>query len=341
MNEQIVKIDPVEFGLTDETAKNIQQQFEPMLAKMVELEEDFNKIISLSPEEEQTTLLARELRLKYVKVRTGTSDIHKAQKAFFLNGGRFVDGWKNAQLFASQNKEERLAEIENHRANVLKKAITELQEKRASLIGLYVNEIRNDLGVMEQDVFDAYLSAKKQAYEDRIAAEKKAQEDAEHAAAEERKRIEEQAKENERLKVEAQEREAEMKAEREYAEAQRRMIEEKAAKEKEESEKKIKEEKEKLEAAQAELKRKEKEEQNRIAEQKKEEELKLKQQQQEEIEEKKRLEKLAKAPVKRQLAAWVETFSIVDPSFHNETTLEIKNKFESFKNWAKKEIESL
>lgn len=339
--EEIVKINPVEYGLTDETAKNIQEQFKPMLAKMVELEEEFNKVVLLPIGEEQTTLLARELRLKYVKVRTGTADIHKAQKAFFLNGGRFVDGWKNAQLFASQNKEEKLAEIENHRANLMKQAILKLQEERALLVGKYVEEVRNDLGVMEQDVFDAYLSAKKQSYDDRIEAERKAKEDAEKAAEAERIRIEEQAKENERLKKEAEKREKEMKAEREEAEAKRKEIEAKAAKERAEADKKIKEEQERLKAAQDELKRKEEEEKARIAEQKRVEQEKEEQRLKEESEEKKRLEKLAKAPVKKQLSAWIETFSIPEPSFHNETTLEIKNKFEAFKNWASKEVDSL
>jgi hypothetical protein len=47
-----------------------------------------------------------------MKIRTATLDIHKKQKAFYLAGGKFVDGWKNAQHFASMGKEEKLEEIE-------------------------------------------------------------------------------------------------------------------------------------------------------------------------------------------------------------------------------------
>ena len=111
---EIVKINPVDYNLTDDTAKNIQQQFEPMLKKMVELENEFNEVVNLAIGESETTKKAKELRLKYVKVRTGTAEIHKNQKAFYLNGGRFIDGWKNAQLFASQGKESKLEEIEKY-----------------------------------------------------------------------------------------------------------------------------------------------------------------------------------------------------------------------------------
>ena len=37
----IIKIDPKEYGLTDQTAKTIRMQFEPMLQKMEELETEF------------------------------------------------------------------------------------------------------------------------------------------------------------------------------------------------------------------------------------------------------------------------------------------------------------
>lgn len=37
MESAIVKINPLEYGLTVETAANIENQFAPMLAKMTEL----------------------------------------------------------------------------------------------------------------------------------------------------------------------------------------------------------------------------------------------------------------------------------------------------------------
>ncbi len=63
-----------------------------------------------------------------------------------------------------------------------------------------------------------------------------------------------------------------------------------------------------------------------------------------ELKAKKEAEKLAKAPIKKQLLTWVESFQIDIPSnelLNNEKALIIKDKFESFKKWAKTKIESM
>jgi len=49
-------------------------------------------------------------------------------------------------------------------------------------------------------------------------------------------------------------------------------------------------------------------------------------------------EKAAKAPIKKQLSAWVDTFQIGKPITENETSKEIEVKFEAFKTWAKQLI---
>jgi len=82
--EDLVKVNPSEFGLTSETAKNIQDQFAPMLEKMVQLEDEYNTILSLDIEDVETAKKAKELRNRYVKIRTATAEIHKQQKALYL-----------------------------------------------------------------------------------------------------------------------------------------------------------------------------------------------------------------------------------------------------------------
>lgn len=334
MNTELVKINPQEFGLTDETAANIKAQFEPMLNKMAELETEFNEVVSLPIEDVSTSKKAKELRLKYVKVRTGTAEIHKVQKAFYLNGGRFVDGWKNAQLFASQGKEEALEKIEKHFENIEKQRKEQLHLTRVELIREYVEDTTAySFGDMAQDVFDALLSSKKKAHEDKIEAERKAEEE---RIAREKKEAEEreaQRLENERLKKEAAIREAQIKKEREEAEAKQKAIEDAARKEREQAEKALQAEREK---AEAERKRIEAELQA-----KKEAELKAEQQRKAEEEKaKKEAEKLAKAPVKKQLSTWVNSFVIPEAPNH-ELSEQIKVKFEAFKKWALSEIESI
>jgi colicin import membrane protein len=302
MENAIVKINPTEYGLTDETAARIEAQFTPMLARMTELEGEYNAILGLNIEDPNTAKLAKDLRLKYVKVRTGTADIHKVQKAYFLNGGRFVDGWKNAQLFASQGKEESLERIEKHAENLERERLEKLQQLRVALLAEYVeNASELSLSGMEQDVFEAYLSTKKQQYEDRKAAELKAEQDRiarEKAEAEERAA---QRLENIRLKEEADKREAEIKeAADKLAKAEKELADKKAAEAKAESDRIAAEKAAKLEA-----------------------------------------EKLAKAPIKAQLTAWVNLFAIPTANIEHEKKVLIEEKFNRFLDWAKSEINNI
>lgn len=207
MSTEIVKIDPKEFGIEDTKAADIQSQFKPMLDKMVELEGDYNEVLNLPVEEKETAKKARELRLKYMKIRTATLDIHKKQKAFYLAGGRFVDGWMNAQKFASLGKEEKLEEIEKYAENLEKERLAKLQaEREAALVPYEVENIETlSLAKMADNVWENFLAGSKANYE----AKKKAEQDAREA--EEKRRKEEEAErervrlENERLKKEAEE----------------------------------------------------------------------------------------------------------------------------------------
>jgi hypothetical protein len=179
-SQEFLEINHAEYDLPDEIASNIKNQFEPMLSKMVELESEFNEIIKLPLEDAETSKRAKELRWKYVKIRTGTEDIHKKQKAFYLNGCKFIDGWKNAQKFASQGKEEKLLFIENYLTNLENERKQSLHNKRLELIKPLSDKISvSDVffGDMDEDVWEAYYNAKKNTYNDIIQSELKAEEE--------------------------------------------------------------------------------------------------------------------------------------------------------------------
>ena len=217
MNTDIVKIDPKEFGIEETKAADIAAQFKPMLDKMVELETDYNSIIAMPIEEKETSKKARELRLKYAKIRTGTTDIHKVQKAFYLAGGRFVDGWKNAQQFASLGKEEELEKIEKHQENIEKQRVADLQKERELQLSQY--EVENletlNLGKMADDVFGNFLLGALTTYEARIEAERVTREAEETRILEEATERERVRLENEQLKAELESKEKDAQAERE------------------------------------------------------------------------------------------------------------------------------
>jgi len=174
---QIVNIDPKEYGLEESKAEQIANQFKPMLDKMVELEKEFNEIVVLPIESPTTSARAKELRLKYVKVRTGTAEIHKAQKAFYLAGGRFIDGWKNAQLFASQGIEEKLDAIEKYAENLEKERKLKLKAEREAELSNYCDNVQMfPLGDMEQLAYEQLLNGQILAHEAKIESERKAEE---------------------------------------------------------------------------------------------------------------------------------------------------------------------
>jgi colicin import membrane protein len=206
MKNEIVKINASDYGLEESKASEIKAMFLPMLTKMEELETQYNDILKqeINPE---TCQMAKDLRLSYVKVRTGTADIHKNLKTFYLNGGRFVDAFKNTQAFASGEKEKTLKNIEDFFENQERERTEKLRVERLALIKPYTEIEPLALGHMEQTVFDNLLQGFKVAYETQIAAEKKAEEDRIAAAKAEAERIEAQRLENIRLKEEAEERE--------------------------------------------------------------------------------------------------------------------------------------
>lgn len=142
--------------------------------------------------------------------------------------------------------------------------------------------------------------------------------------------------ENERLKLEAEAKEKQLADERAKAEAERKAMEAKAAKLKAEADAKLKAEKEANEKLQAEIRAKAEAEEKakRDAEIKAAAELKAKQQAE---------AKAAKAPKKQKLNNWIDGFVMATPTGMNEdeTVIEILEKFEAFKKWAKTKIETV
>jgi len=175
--ETLVKINASDYGLEENKAKQISDMFKPMLDKMVELEKEYNEIVKGDISKE-LCIEAKALRLRYVKVRTGTAAIHQELKQFYLQGGRFVDGWKNAQLMASEGIENKLSSIERHYDILEENRISKLREKRTTELEKYgVEFIPPSLGEMSEDVWDNYLTGTKANYQARIDAEKKAEDE--------------------------------------------------------------------------------------------------------------------------------------------------------------------
>jgi len=143
--------------------------------------------------------------------------------------------------------------------------------------------------------------------------------------------------ENKRLKEEAEAKEKQMQAERAKAEAERKAMELKAQKEKSAADAKLKAEREANEKLQSEIRAKAEAEEKAKKDAEIKAALELKEKQLAEA-------KAAKAPKKQKLNDWVDSFSLFPiPNGVNsdETAIEIIEKFEAFKKWAKTKIETL
>ncbi|KKN63509.1 hypothetical protein LCGC14_0500990 [marine sediment metagenome] len=173
MNELTVK--GSDFGLEEAKAKEIKAMFQPVLDKMVELEKEFNDL-NVRKITTEVCNEARTLRLQYRNVRISTGKIHKELKSFYLKGGRFVDGWKNAQSMASDGIEEKLSAIENHFKLIEEAKIIELQESREKELQKYNEIILPGLGQMDDQTWNNYLTGVKTNYQLKIDAEKLAEE---------------------------------------------------------------------------------------------------------------------------------------------------------------------
>ena len=222
---EIVKVDAKKYGIEEVKAKQISAFFKPMLDKMELLEVRFNEVIDL-PINEETAKIARELRLEYVKVRTSTAAVHKKHKAFHIAAGKFLDGFKNAQAFASGDNEKALKDIEDFEKIRKAKEIAILQDQRAEILaGFDVENIPSNIGEMVSEMWDSYIVGVESKYNARIEAErvaednriKKEKEDAIKAEEERQEQIRIKA-ENARLKKEAEEKEAERVVKEEEAE---------------------------------------------------------------------------------------------------------------------------
>jgi len=314
-----------------------------ILTEREPLVEQYNEVIQMDIENPETAKRAADIRKMIKNNRTkGIEAWHKVNKEFFLKGGQFIDAIKRKESAENERMEQALEEIEKYQENLEKQRIEKLHSERVELISGYVDDTTGlKLGEMEADVWEAYLSAKITAHNQRIAAEKQAEEERiakEQAEAEERERI---RLENERLKKEAEEKELLLAAERAKVEEERKAAEAKAKLEREAIEQKAAEERK----LQEEALRKEREEKEKLEMALREKARLEAEQERQRLEEEERKQKeaaaLAKAPIKKQLKSWANEFTLPATTVESDVRKEIETKFEGFKKWANELIEKM
>lgn len=351
MTTEIVKVNPLEYGIEESKANELVGNLPQIIAERELLSVQYDEVVRMDIELPQTAVRANELRKLIKNNRTKGIEVwHKTTKDYFLKGGQFVDAIKRKEIAENERMENALEEIENYQAKKESERKESLRLARVEQLQPYHEFVPMgiNLGELSEDEYqkifngaklqmEAKLEAERKAEEERIEAERKAEEE---RIAKEKKDAEEreaQRLENERLKKEAEKREKEIEAERK---ANEKKLADERAKAKAEADRIEAENQAKLKAEREAKAKVEKELQD-----KKDTELKAENERKEaELKAKKESEKLAKAPIKKQLLTWVESFQIDIPSselLNNEKAILIKDKFEAFKKWSKSEIESM
>jgi DNA repair exonuclease SbcCD ATPase subunit len=376
---EVKVIDPKEFGLEESKGTELTTGLDVTLKERISLIQEFDKVSVMDVETTDSDVF-KTLRLKIRDNRTkGIEKWHKASKAYFLHGGKFVDAIKNKEVDINEKMESVLLKGEKHQEKLEAERITKLDESRALEITPFLPEGSPEpvsLGSMTDDIWGNYLSGVKSSYDLRIKAEKEAEEariaeekKAEDLRIKQEKEAEEKRKaelaeqvrvkkENDRLKKEADQKEADRLAEL-------KKIEDKAKNEQKERERLAKIEADKQAKIKADLEAKaEEEKQARLKSeaeaQKKADKLKAELKAKEDAEKVER-ERLAKieadqkeayrlaslAPEKEKIQKWIDSIDlpIIDiANFSKEgkaVTDVINDKFNAFKKWAESQKETI
>lgn len=334
MENQLVLVDPKEYGLEEKKALELTSGLTTILTERETLKNAYIDVIDLEINEDNLGIF-KELRLKIRDNRTkGIEKWHKVTKDFFLSGGRFIDSIKNKESLENERMETALLEKEKHFENLEKARLKAIHEERVGKLLPFNYEIGNvDFSAMDENMFNAILLGAETNHKAKLEAERVAEEQRLEAIRLEAEEKEKQRLEMERLKAENEAKEKQLKEEKAKADAelaeQKRLADIEAKK-------------------QAEIIAKQKAESDKLAaELKAKADAELKEKQRLENEAKLKLEaekKAAKAPIKTKLSVWVDSFSIAIPDselLNNDVALEIKSKFEAFKNWSLTQINNI
>lgn len=257
-NFELLKLNPIELGLSIEQVEEIKKPFQENANKLMELQEQANEVGEIKEITKETCKKARELRLTIAKIRTWTEEVKDNEKADILKKWSAIQFCYNLIKEVAKQEEEKLEKIEKHFENLEKERVAKLQTERLEQVKPFMDSFALQwlsLWTMSDEVFEAFLQGAKSKFEQKKAQEEKeAKEKAEKEAKEkaERERI---AAENEKLKKQNEKKDEKFKKEREAkekAEKEARELKEKAereAKEKADKEAQEKADQERLEKA--------------------------------------------------------------------------------------------
>jgi hypothetical protein len=187
-------------GLAIQEGEEIKKSYLPFIVQLAETQAQADKINFNNPTELDENI-ARELRLKTVKIRTGAEKLKEDRKRMYLLRGNLEQASYNVIAASCKITEEVFINVEKAREIAEKKRQETLRVEREEKLRPYTEDAAMyPLGLMKDDAFEALYTSLRTAQETRIAAEKKAEADRIKKEKAEAKAREEQRLENIRLK---------------------------------------------------------------------------------------------------------------------------------------------
>lgn len=252
-------------------AETIKQSYLPYFEQMAVIKSEASKINWDAPTELDETI-ARNLRLRTVKIRTGSMAVKEERKRIHMLKANVEQSAWNLIKSTCELDEERFLQVEKKREIELKaKNEARQKERLEKLIPFEVDTQFIDLLNMDDASFGKLLFTSELAYNNKIAEAKRIEEEEKQRLIVAEEKRQEMIAENNRLRKEAEEKELALAKEREEAEARLKEIKDKAEAERKEAENKARIERE---AAEKEAKRI-KAEQDAILEKERQERLKI------------------------------------------------------------------
>ena len=206
--------------------------FHPSLAELAELSRPLAELDKKNPTVEHAKI-ARENRLKIVKVRTGSEAIKDDRKKVLLSESNLIQSAHNLVKDACILTESEYEEIEKHQERLEEKTRLELRDSRTMLLNQYsVDSTYLPLAIMGEDDFQKLLASEKEKFEavklirekqeaEKLEAERLAEEKLLADIEAEKERIRLQAIENEKLQAELEKQRKEAERLASIAEAER------------------------------------------------------------------------------------------------------------------------
>ena len=177
--KDLVELKPEDFGLDKEKKEVIEiiESFQPKVDEINVLKEEIKDVIELEITEENIPKF-REVRLKLTKFESSLEKIRKSKKDFFLKGGRFVDGI--SKIMSLKEDKLLIKEKEDYFINREKEIIENLRIQRQDELEAYgYEDIPENIGNMNDKLYETLLSGVKSEFEERKAEEERLQKEEE------------------------------------------------------------------------------------------------------------------------------------------------------------------